>query len=536
MQEVGDERKVAEIMSLATTVFLLPFLLFSMHAGSLADHFSKRPVLMVSKAAETGVMLFCMMGLLVTEDFSFILVYLLVGLFLMGTQSTYYSPAKFGILPEILPEKLLSWGNGIFEMSGMIAIILGSVMGAECVGLFAGRLYLAPVLFAGVAALGLLATWFVPPVPAAAPSEPIKINPLEPVVEHASRLFRNRILFVTLLSVVFIWSLGVLFQLTIALYAKETLLLPERHAALPMGVIAVGVGIGTVLAGFLSGKTIEVGLVPMASLGIAFSSLVLYFTGHSIALTFGAVAFLGICAGLFIVPTHALLQKDSPTDKNGGIWAATNLLQTIGMLFAAQTFVFLRGVLRLSPPEIFLTCAGGIFVLACLLAAFMPETVGRMLGWLKITAGPRVNLEGQDHIPPQGPILFIVRGASPRNFHVLLAGTRRFVRFVLPHEELTGFCARLIARTLRAIPIEGGPGSTTSTEILKALEKGEAVAVFTPDGREDTDPAEIVANDFGLNPEDIPAPVVPVTFEENREEYRLEFKAPEEFERALNIQ
>ncbi len=521
MRKIQNEGEIAGFMSLATTVFLLPFLLFSMHAGGLADHFSKRGVLMVSKAAETAVMLFCMAGIVIFEDFSYLLVYLLFGLFFMGAQSTYYSPAKFGILPELLPEKLLSWGNGVFELSGMIAIILGSISGAECVGFFEGRLHLAPALFAVAAALGLLATWFVPHVAAAAPSRPIPINPLIALREQASHLIRNRILFLTLIAVVFIWSLGVLFQLNMALYAKDDLGFDERHTAIPMGIVAVGVGLGTMLAGLVSGKTIEVGLVPIASVGVALASVVLSFTAGSFIVTFAAVAMLGVFAGLFIVPTHALLQEESPTEHKGGIWAATNLLQTVGMLIAAEIFALLHGIVHLSAPQVFFACGWGILGLAMLLLFLLPESLGRMAAWLRIFLAYRGDIRGQHHVPAQGPILFLIAGPPQRQFYLLMAGTRRFVRFVLPQALLRGLFSSVLGRTLNAIRIEPAAEAAIRQEAAAALRKGHTLAIFS-DGtaEEPTLSSHALSELLG----EAAAPVIPVVLQKDGKRFLLRFE------------
>jgi len=500
MREVSSKEEAAGVMSAATTVFLLPFILFSMHAGSLADHFSKRRVLMLSKAAEVFVMLFCMVGLLIGQDFDFILPYLLVGLFLMGAQSTYYSPAKFGVLPEILPEERLSWGNGIFEMTGMLAIISGSIFGAECVGMFTSKLFFAPLCFAVAAALGFVATCFVPPVPPAAPHEPVRINPL-PLLKDHIRVLRNKILLATLLSVVAIWSLGVLFQLNVALYAKENLGFAERHTALPMGTVAVGVAVGTVLAGHLSGRTIEMGLVPLGATGIAAASVLLYFTSHSLVLTFLAVTLLGIFAGFFIVPNHAFLQEESPLERKGSVWAATNFLQTCGMLVAAEIFGFFHGVLKLSAPEVFLVSGVGIFLLACCLFIVLPESLARTVVWFFLLLRGGVRVVGQEHIPVHGPLVFLIRGAHKHNFFSVLAGTRRFIRFVLPSSFLRDPFVAFCARNLKALVIEENRITPEALQgkIKELLAQGESVGLL-----QDNDPADSRNSTESLLPPDHP--------------------------------
>jgi acyl-[acyl-carrier-protein]-phospholipid O-acyltransferase/long-chain-fatty-acid--[acyl-carrier-protein] ligase len=527
MQQIHDQREENKIMAVATVAFLLPYILFSMHAGSLADHYSKRNVLMVAKAAESAVMLFCMVGLFLGASFTVTMAWLLVGLFLMGAQSTYYSPPKFGILPEMLPEKFLSWGNGIFEMTGMLAIILGTVLGAECVGFFKDNLYLAPGVFAVLAALGLVATWFVPRVPAASPLSTAALNPFRALRNYTKRLAASRILLLTVMCIILIWSLGVLFQLTMAKYATDSLGFKERHMAWPMAIAAVGVGIGTMLAGLLSGKTIEVGLMPIGSFGMAVSSILLFFSPGNFAFTCAAIISLGASAGLFIVPAHAMLQEESPVEYKGGVWAATNLIQTFGMLAAAGSFAFLLNVLELTPAQLFLYGGLGVLVFTLLFMILLPESLGRLAAWLRIYLVRRVHVHGQNNVPVQGPVLFLVRGEPTKYFYALLAGTRRFVRFVVPDEYVRPPLIGFMARRLGAIRFGpsgagGSPEEATAAHVRDALSRGDSVAVYaTADGTVSLSPRTVA--DLLKT---IPVPVVPVTLKKKRRTFTLLFETP----------
>ena len=491
LKEISKESRRAQTIALASALFLLPYLIFSMHAGALADRYSKRTVLMWSKAAEAAVMALCLGGLLLGTDFNWILPLLLGALFLLGTQAAYYSPAKFGVLPEILPERRLSWGNGIFEMTGVIAIILGSACGSAFVGIFHDRLYLAPAVFVGVALLGLLATWFVPPLPAADPDSP-PMKAVTALIAQGRKLARHRILLLTLIAVVYIWSLGLLFQLNIALYAKQILLLEESKVGNAMAVAAIGVALGNISAGYLSGKTIEMGLVPFASLGLGLTSMALYFTQATVACTYGCVAILGFFAGLFIVPTHALLQEESPVEDKGGIWAATNFFQTLGMLVASGIFVVLENGLSLSPPEIFLVCGIGTLATGAVLMAILPEALGRTMVWLSARLWLPVKVAGQENVPARGPILFVVEGKPRKEGFFLLAGTRRFVQFVLPEAATRGLWARSLARALRFIPLRGEPPgdgiSAAAERIAASLGQGGAISIFDGSLRDSAQP------------------------------------------------
>jgi acyl-[acyl-carrier-protein]-phospholipid O-acyltransferase/long-chain-fatty-acid--[acyl-carrier-protein] ligase len=481
-KDVSDENVKARIIALSASLFLIPYLLVSMHAGSLADRFSKRKVLMVSKAAEAAIMALIAFAFLGTEGGEVTEVsrfaYLFVLLFLLGIQAAYYSPAKFGALPEILPEKRLSWGNGVLELTGFIAIISGTACGPALLPL---HHFVAPLVFSTVALIGLAATWFVPRVPPASPDRKVRINPLHDLLEHGGRLLANRLLFLTLLGVVYIWSLGLLFQLNVAVYAEKNLGLVPEQLGYPMATVALGVGVGCMLAGYLSGRTIEIGLVPLGAAGTALCSVALYLTSGSWWPSFAVFLFLGLFAGFFIVPTHAFLQEESADEDKGGIWAATNFLQTLGMLCAAGVFYILQAVLRLGPDTVFLIA--GIFTLgtAGLIAWVLPETIGRLAVWLRAWRR-RPLLAGQDNLPPHGPILLVASGEPRPEGFLILSGTRRLVRFVIPPEVLVSKPIRAAARWLRAILISGTTPEDALSAAMEAARKrlaeGEAVCMF----------------------------------------------------------
>ena len=163
VQVVVPERAGREL-SIVSAVFILPFLLFSGYAGQLADVYSKRTVLVVSKsleivAATLGFVAFLFGHLQLTYAV----------LFLIALQATFFSPAKYGILPEMLPDRDLSRANGVLEMSTFMAIVLGTAIGGYLFEAMRAHLWLIGVLVVGVAVVGTALSFRIPHVPAAAP-------------------------------------------------------------------------------------------------------------------------------------------------------------------------------------------------------------------------------------------------------------------------------------------------------------------------------------------------------------------------------
>jgi acyl-[acyl-carrier-protein]-phospholipid O-acyltransferase/long-chain-fatty-acid--[acyl-carrier-protein] ligase len=510
IKSIDDPGRRLDIIALSGALFLLPYLLFSMHAGCLADRFSKRLVLNWSKAAEVAIMgagilvfIFAFRGAepppipsssaLEAEeagDLGFgTLVFLFGILFLMGTQSSYYAPAKYGVLPQLLPERRLSWGNGLLELSGFFAIIIGSAAGPELLGLFGENYYLASVTFTCVAFLGLISSFLVPRVPASAPERPIVLNPLYDLLRHWRALLRHRMLLFGVLGVVYIWSLGLLFQLNIAAYAKENLGLDETKLGRPMAMIAIGVGLGSMAAGYLSGRTIELGLVILGSLGIGLSSITLFWTASSAGLTLAAVCILGFFAGFLIVPFHAYVQAESAEDDKGGMMAAVNFLQTAGMFATSAVLVILNRVFHLSPPAIFMVGGIGTFIITVAAIIAVPETLGRLVLWAAAHTTHRLRLKRAKDLPSTGPVLLL--GSRVALLHGLLAllTTHKRVRLIVPAAGRSPLLVRCIAGLMRAVEVPGSDGGGALEQAARlaasSLERGESVLLATgPEGAE----------------------------------------------------
>src|SRR5258707_15608176 len=174
-------------LSLVGVVFILPFLLFSGYAGQLADVYSKRTVLIVTKSLEivaAGLGLFAFMAGQLNLTY--------VVLFLIALQATFFSPAKYGILPEMLPDRDLSRANGVLEMSTFVAIVLGTAVGGYLFESLHTRLWLIGVLVVVVAVVGTLSSFGIPRVPAAARPQRIDPNPWGEIWTGVKTLRRDR--------------------------------------------------------------------------------------------------------------------------------------------------------------------------------------------------------------------------------------------------------------------------------------------------------------------------------------------------------
>lgn len=334
---------------LAGALFALPFILFSMLGGWLADRFSKCLVIRRVKQAEVGIMLFASAGLgLGNQPMQ------MGAIFLMGCHSAVFGPSKYGILPEVLPPERLSWGNGILELLTFLGIIVGTLFG----GLFADWFRNAPAMSGWclvlVAALGWWMSRGIPEVPAADPTCLFRVNPVGAFWRQLMRMRADRDLWRANWGNAVFFFVAALVQMNLVLFAHEVLHLGERENAYLNAALALGIGFGSVCAGILSRGRIEYRLVPVGSVLLALGALWMGLPEVETASFSVALSVMGIGAGLYIVPIAAVLQKRPAPDQKGAVQGAASLLSFMGILGASGVQKVLR--MRIEPGQVFWVC------------------------------------------------------------------------------------------------------------------------------------------------------------------------------------
>jgi len=251
------------LVPIVGALFSAPFILFSMTGGYLADRFSKRSVTIWTKVFEILVMLLAFFAL-ATEN----LPLEMAAVFLASTQAAFFGPSKYGLLPEILPQKRLSWGNGIIELGTFVAVIAGSVAAGFMAEGFRGRQGYSGAILVGCAILGLLCSQGITRVPPADPLKKFRANVFGDLWSQGKLIRSDRVLFLAVLGNTYFWFLGALLQFDIIVYGQDVLKLSSSSNSILQAAIAIGIGVGSLAAGFLSAGKIEYGLIPLGSLGM----------------------------------------------------------------------------------------------------------------------------------------------------------------------------------------------------------------------------------------------------------------------------
>ncbi|MHB8482934.1 MAG: MFS transporter [Nitrospiria bacterium] len=338
------------MLPLVGAVFILPFLLFSGYAGHLADTFNKRTVLVFTKSMEIVVT-----GIGFWVFLSGRIELMLFGLFLMAVHSTFFSPAKYGVLPEMLPEHDLSRANGLLEMSTFLAIIMGTASGGILFNLWKNHPEKISLVLVAIAIAGTILSAGISKVSDPAIKPVFYLNPWREIFTGIRHLHREKTLERTVAGTTFFWFLGALLQMDLLLFGKETMRLDETRIGILNAFLAIGIGAGSLLAGHLSGERINLKLVPTGLTGMALFSLILSVSGFSYPLASLMLVFLGISGGLFIVPLNTLLQQQSNIHERGRLIATNNFLNMTGVLMASGVLWILRDIFQIPANGIILT-------------------------------------------------------------------------------------------------------------------------------------------------------------------------------------
>ncbi len=493
---LGDA-EVGFYSNIAPALFILPFFLFSASAGQLAEKYEKTRLIRYVKLFEIAAMALAAYGFHAKN------VPLLLGvLFLMGLHSTMFGPIKYAILPQALKREELVGGNGLVEMGTSLAILFGMIAGGSLMALEGHGPTAASMLVIATAVIGWLACRAIPPAPATAPELRFNWNPFTETWRVLGFVVRDRTVFNSVLGISWFWFFGGVFTAQLPNYTKLFLGGDESVAILVLALFSVGVGIGSLLCERLSGHKVEIGLVPLGSIGLSVFGIDLYFAQSGLATASGIDAWgflaapghwrivfdmtlLGVFAGFYIVPLFALVQSRTPSHELSRVIAGNNIINALFMVVAAG-FGLGLGALGLSIPQIFLATALLNVAVAAYIYTLVPEFLMRFLSWILVNTLYRIDTQGLARIPEEGPALLVCNHVSYMDALIIGGSVRRPVRFVMYYRIFNIPLLRFLFRTAKAIPIAGRKEDAALLErafdeVDRALADGELVCLF-PEG------------------------------------------------------
>ena len=465
------------LVSVVLVVFAAPFILFSMTGGWLADRFSKRSVTIGTKWMEAAVMGLALAGLGLN-----LLPLKIAAVFLLSTQAALFSATKYGSLPELLPEERLSWGNGVLELATFLAIITGTMAAGILAERFRGQQHWSGMILLGFTACGLLASFAMPRLVPVEPAKTYRPNFVADVWREFRHIQLDRVLFFAVLGNTYFFFLGALVQPLIILYGSDVLGLRETQNSYLSAALAIGIGVGSLAAGYVSMNKIEYGLIPLGALGMTVFSGLLAVRGLT-PVEFGALlAALGFFGGFYAVPINALIQHRPEDSRRGATIATAGVLSWVGILISAGAFKLFLGVLHLAPGQIFLVGAGLTILAAGYTCWLLPDSLLRLVLWFATITVYRIRVRDRENLPQRGGALLVCNHMSWVDALLLSAASERPIRFLMFKDIYEHPLVYPFARLGRAIPISSQQRPRDMIRSLReasdAIRAGEVVCIF----------------------------------------------------------
>jgi acyl-[acyl-carrier-protein]-phospholipid O-acyltransferase/long-chain-fatty-acid--[acyl-carrier-protein] ligase len=335
----------APLVAAAGGVFIAPYLLLSGIAGEIADRSDKARVATVLKAIEIGAGLLAVAGFLAHS-----VPILFAAMLAFGLLAAFFSPVKYGLLPDLLATEELPLANAMVDFATFLAILAGSALGAA-LGASAPDVLSAIVVLAALVSFG--AATLIPRPGAARPDLPIRANLIASTSGLIGTLRGMREVWRAALVSAWFWFAGVIALTLLPIMVRDTLHRGPTMVTLGLSVFSIGIGAGSFLAAKLMRGTLSLRLASSGSLGVGVLSLALGATAHlPLAATLILLFLLAGAGGLIAVPALASVQGFAPRDGRARAVAGANVLAAAAMVVASIGLTILFH-LHATAPEIF---------------------------------------------------------------------------------------------------------------------------------------------------------------------------------------
>lgn len=475
IQLEGVERS-HEILALTGAVFVIPFLLFSAISGIMADRFSKRDVIVTTKILELVIMGFGVVAFAYESIWGSYAI-----LFLLATQAAIFSPSKYGIVPELVSMDKISKANGLMTSFTFCAIILGTFL-ASFLTQITGRNFIVSSIFCTfIAIIGLVTSFCIEVTPPSGSKQKFKLFFLGEIYNSLKIAKQHVSLLPAVLGSAYFLFIGAFTQLNIIPFAIQSLHLSDVQGGYLFFLTALGIGTGALIAGKISGRIVELGLVPIGAFGISICCLLLNVFSDSLAATIPLVTILGLFGGIFEIPLDAYIQVTSPKQSRGQVVAATNFLSFVGVLIASGMIYLNSEILGLSSDRGFTVIGILTFMIAIGYFIKFFDYVTRFFSSFLSTLHFRTIWKGVENIP-DCPAIYVCTHTAWNDTLLLLGSQRRRMKFFIEQEKNHSPWMSRLYHLLKVVliptimPLE--KNEACLREIQKSLQEGFSVCIF----------------------------------------------------------
>jgi len=484
------------MVTAAAGIFILPFFLFSATAGQLADKYEKAFLIRIIKFVEILLMIGATVGFYMESVW-----FLMTTLFLMGTQSTFFGPIKYGILPEKIEEDELIGGNGLIEAGTFISILIGTLVGGLLILTENGILLISSMVIL-IAILGWVSSFYIPKGQPASPKLKVDYNFMRETWIIVSHARQNREIFLSILGISWFWFVGATFLAQFPTYSKDIIGGNEQLVTLFLSVFTIGVGIGSLLCNQLLKGEVEATFVPLGMIGVTVFTVDLYFASQYMFTSvggelIGAGAFLShisswrimgdlfmisVSSGIYIVPLYAIIQARSEPTYRSRIIASNNVLNALFMVVSAVGTVIML-TMSFNVTQVFLTIAllnAAVAIYACqLLPAALLKSI---LYWI-FNACYKVEVRGMGNFKAiqNEKVIIVANHLSYLDAALLATYFPSKLTFAINTQVAQHWLVRPFLKLIETFPLDP-TNPMAAKSLIESIKDKNHVVIF-PEGR-----------------------------------------------------
>ncbi|WP_444883750.1 MFS transporter [Microbulbifer sp. PSTR4-B] len=503
------ESEANALINLATGFYILPYFLFSVTAGQLADKYDKSRIIRILKLAEIFFVLLGAYSLIYNNQILNFIV-----LFLMATHTAIFSPVQYALLPQHLKRSELMGGNGLAQMASFAGVLVGTIAGTLLAG------YTKPgqpgleelgAIMVVIAVLGYLASRMIPQAPPPTPDLRIDWNPVSQAWRIMRLTVKNPSVFYAILACSWFWLVSSAYLAQVPSLTKNVLGASEPVITIILCCLSIGVAAGSLMCEALSRGRITFGIVPIGALGITLGGLGLGITTAQFDTLSGAsiseylqsdgayavliyTALLGIFGGIFIVPLYTIMQDRTDYAVRAQVLSLNNVLNALFIVLISLLSIFFLDVLKITIPQLFILMALVNCTVMALLFFKQPEFIVHLLVWLSSHLFARTSYGELKHIPATGAALLVCSPAARLAPQLLMDTLLRPIRFILPQGFNQFPLLRFIFNNYSLAPIfydATRDKEKLSAEIRRAVGNGELICFFTVKDHYDSEYTDI---------------------------------------------
>ncbi len=482
------------VITLALGLFMMPFMLFSVISGQLADKFDKSKLIVWIKFSSVFATLIGVLGFYLHSY-----TILLLAIFLAGFEATLFGPSKYSILPDHLEKSELIAANGLIEAGTFMAILFGMILGGVIISNANGQVDATAFSLTAVSIASFVASLFIPSTEPASEQLKLRFNIIADIKDSIAYVRKDENIFLAVLGISWFWLIGGIMMSQLPNFTMDNLFSDYSVFTFLLTLFSLGTGLGSMTCNRLLKGQIDTQYVPICMLLMSIFMFTFWYSSTfftekesllGIHYFLSTLRGLAVCAsvlmlaffgGIYIVPLYALLQVMSKRSHRARVIAINNLMNAVFMVVASIVVIAILAI-GVTVSKIILLLAITNFLTTVYIARILPDRILKSIAQTIFRLIYRVEIKGIENFYKAGDkVLIIANHASFLDPPLLGAFLPKPLVFAIDTYQAKSWWIRPFLSYLRALPIDPTNPMATKT-LIEKLKRKEPVVIF-PEGR-----------------------------------------------------